>query len=431
MGRRSGVVGVGDVVEGRYELRREIGQGQDSNVFEAVHLVTGRRVALKVVRPDVKLEARGELNARLRREARALAAVRHPGVVDVLDGGSLPNGAPFMVMELLEGRTLEALIAARFRLPLDECVALALAVADALGAAHAAGIAHRALQPSSVLVTLDHARREVVKIIDFGMARAPSEETERLSGIGALIAGPAYMSPEQLLALDDVDARADIYSLGVIMFECLTGRLPYEGTYPQVVLSVCSVGPVPNVTRYDQSLPAALAGVVWRAMAKGRVDRFPTMRDLAAALRSAVAGARDRTQLLGADGGGGAPAPPKVEQRRKRERAAYSTPVHMVMGDVSIDGRSEDISAGGLLVLCRDECPTGRSVTLRFALPIEGRVARVDGCVRWSRAAHGATDPRSSRVVGIEFIGAPADVVASIQLYVSLMAGRDGATSAP
>jgi serine/threonine-protein kinase len=229
-GLQPGGLFVGNTVDGRYELRRDLGRGAGGIVFEARHTFTGRRVALKVVAPDVPRAKLEELRGRLMREARALAAVHHPGVVEVLDGGVLDDGTPFVVMENLEGRTLEGLLTTRGKLSIHETVALTLQLADALEATHEAGVVHRDMKPSNVLITRDRDGRERVKLVDFGIAQiAGSKDEEKLTGIGALIGTPAYMAPEQLLALEDVDLRADLYALGITMFECLTGNVPYIG----------------------------------------------------------------------------------------------------------------------------------------------------------------------------------------------------------
>ena len=226
---------VGDVVGDRYELRRELGQGAGGMVFEALHRFTHRSTAVKVVSPDVPRSLVAEQNARLIREARALAAVRHPGIVEVLDGGVLPDGSPFIVLEMLDGRTLEGLIAARGKLSREDAVAVGLQLCDSLDALHRAGVVHRDLKPGNVFVVRDRDGIERLKLLDFGIAQVKGTEQDKLTGIGALIGTPAYMSPEQLLAID-VDHRADVYALGVTLFECLTGRLPYEGNYQAVLL---------------------------------------------------------------------------------------------------------------------------------------------------------------------------------------------------
>jgi serine/threonine protein kinase len=417
---------VGDVVDGRYELRRDLGRGAGGLVFEARHMFTGRLTALKVVAPDVPRAQLHELRARLTREARALAAVRHPGVVEVLDGGILADGTPYIVMEKLEGRTLEGLLAARGKVSSEDTVALALQLCDALDAAHKANIVHRDLKPGNLFIVRDREGNEGVKLVDFGIALVQVPKEEKLTGIGALIGTPAYMAPEQLLAMDDVDGRADTYALGVTMFECLTGEVPYIGSYQRVLLAACSEEPAPKVLASCPDAAPALAAVIERGMAKKREDRFASPADFARALRDAAPGARTRTFLLGppplpkAAAQAGPRPPAKPPEQRRAPRAPYTTPVSIILGGSTVDGRSEDISAGGLLVISRQTCPAKARVSARFALPIEGRVVVCEADVRWVRAAHAGMDEGPS-AIGLEFVDPSAEIRASITRYVELM----------
>jgi serine/threonine-protein kinase len=417
-----GEFAIGDLVDGRYQLRRDLGRGAAGRVFEAVHGFTGRSVALKLVTSDAPPSLRAELHIRLAREARALAAVRHPGVVTVLDGGILPDGMPYLVMEMLEGRTLEGLIAARGRVTVEDTVALGIQLANGLDAAHAAGIVHRDVKPSNVVIVEDHRHREVAKIVDFGIARVAAEEEEKLTSLGALIGTPGYMAPEQLLGQDDIDSRSDVYALGVVLFECLTGRMPYDGTYQRVLLRVCSNEPVPEVDSPDA--PAELVRVVRRAMSKERTERFASMNEMGDALRSSIPAERLRrdTQFFGPPPTqrAVAPAAPPAAQRRKLVRAPYVTPLRLVAGGTVIDGRSEDISTGGVLVICRQACQANQAGTLRFALPMEGTVVTLAVAVRWARAAR-ENDPDGLRAMGVEFVDPPAAVVESLARYVGFM----------
>jgi serine/threonine-protein kinase len=412
-------VKVGDTVDQRYKLHRDLGMGRAGRVFEAVHLFTGRTVALKLVAPDTPEAFRDEQNARLVREAHALASVRHPGVVEVLDGGFLPDRTPYLVTEMLEGRTLEGLIATRGHLSVEDTVAMALQLTSALDAAHAAGVVHRDVKPSNILLTRDHTRREALKLVDFGLARLEKQSEERLTGIGPLIGTPAYMAPEQLLGLEDIDNRCDVYALGVTMYECLTGRMPYEGSYPEVLLEVCSEGPASTLDP-KSGVPEALALIIKKAMQKERPDRFPWMKDFREAILDAYPTARQHTEFFGPLPSARA-KPAAAESRRKLARAPYVTPVRIVMGDMTIDGRTEDISSGGLLVVCHQVCPTEKRATMKFALPMEGRVIAVDVQVRWVKAAR-AYDPDGPRALGVEFIDPPQEMALSIARYVSLMA---------
>ncbi len=428
-GRKGHPLGVGDVLDGRYQLLRDLGRGAAGVVFEARHLFTGRIVAVKMILAGQRSADVREHRARLQREGRALASIRHPGVVEVLDGGVTPDGAAYVVMEMLEGRTLEGLLAARTKLSVQATVAIALQLCDALAAVHEAGIVHRDVKPSNMIVLRDRDGRERVKLVDFGIAKMAQLKEDNLTGLGAVIGTPAYMSPEQLLGLADVDLTSDVYAVGVTMFECLTGALPYAGNYPQVLLEVTGQQPPPSVRSLAPDLPPGLALVVDRAMAKSRTSRFSTVQELAGAIGIAVPGAGRLTTLLGPP-----PLPrreaPAEEQRRRARRAPYNTPVQLVLeGQQSrtIDGRSEDVSEGGLLVLSHGECEAGLRVVIRFALPTGGKIVSVPAQVRWVRASSGLSRASGVHAMGVEFIDQPAAVRSSIALYVGLMAERNQA----
>jgi serine/threonine protein kinase len=411
---------VGDMIDGRYRLQRDLGRGAAGQVFEAVHTFMGRKVALKFVGVDVSPKMRRELHTRLEREARALAAVRHPSVVGVLDGGVLPDGTPYLVMELLEGRTLEGIIAARGCTTADDAISIGIQLASALEAVHAAGVLHRDIKPANIVIVTEPPHREVAKILDFGVARIDGETADKLTSVGALIGTPNYMPPEQLLGQGDLDVRSDVYALGATLFECLTGRVPYDGTYPNVLLEVCSSKPPVDVEAQGVAVPAALAEVVRRAMAKDRAARFASMTDLGNALRSCLVTSRAQTLTHFFELPTGRAAEPRVTvEQRKLVRAPYATPVRLVVGELTLDARSDDISTGGVLLVARESCPVDRLGTLRFALPMDGSMVTVKVQVRWSRAANGgASGPRA---IGVEFLSPPPDIVASIARYVELM----------
>jgi serine/threonine protein kinase len=420
-----GGVYVGNTIDGRYELRRDLGRGAGGVIFEAVHCFTGRRVALKVVAPDIPPAQLPELRARLAREARALAAVRHPGVVEILDGGVLEDGTPYIVMENLEGRTLEGLLTTRGKIPISDTIGLALQLCDALDAAHEAGVVHRDLKPGNVLIVRDRAIGERVKLVDFGIAQLRGPKEEKITGIGAIIGTAAYMAPEQLLAFGDIDLRADVYALGITMFECLTGNVPYLGTYPRVLLQACGEGPV---ARLPAEVDPLIAAVVERAMAKKRDERFASASEMSAALRSAAPTARAQTAMLGppATPRSATPAVPvvaSVAQRRRAPRAPYVTPIRITLPEGGIDGRTEDISVGGMLVICREPCKVDVRVTVRFALPIEGHIVACDAHLRWARSAR-PDEADGPRALGLEFIEPTPELQASIARYTQLMGER-------
>lgn len=416
-------VSIGMTIDGRYELRRERGRGAVGVVFEALHTFTGRSVTLKVVAPDAPQSQQAELRKRLMREARALAVVRHPRVVEVLDGGVLGDGTPYIVMENLEGRTLGGKLITRERLSKETTVAVMLELCDGLKAVHEAGVVHRDVKPDNVLVVRDREGAEHVKLIDFGMARTNSDD--RLTRVGTLIGTPPYMAPEQLLG-EATDLRVDVYALGVTMFECLAGHVPYAGPYARVVLQACSDAPVAAL---PPDVDPALGAIVSVAMAKKRELRYASMAEMSAALIRAAPEPRQPMKLLEA------PAAPNTRspvsggaQRRKWPRAPYMTPVQIMLKDHrTFDARTEDISEGGLLIIAREpfepdlrivEC--NLQVGVRFALPMEGRVVSCDANLRWSRSQRGggALGPCA---LGLEFIDPPAALRASIARYVQLM----------
>jgi eukaryotic-like serine/threonine-protein kinase len=418
----------GDVLDGRYELRSDLGRGATGLVFEARHQFTGRIVALKIVAPASDRAQLRETRARLVREARALAAVNHPGIVEVLDGGVLADGTPYFVMEKLEGRTLEGLLAARRKIAIEDAAAIGLQICDALGTAHKAGVVHRDLKPSNVFVVRERDGTERVKLVDFGTAQVADPETdEKLTGSGAVLGTPAYMAPEQLLAEPEVDFLADVYALGVTLVECVTGRVPYQGNYQKVLLQVCSDTPPPPIRQLFPDLDPALAPVLQRAVAKKRADRFPSAVEFARALHAAVPAEHRRTTLLGPP-----PVPrfapanaPAADPRRKMPRAPYVTPVSLAVGGGTVDGRTEDISEGGILVITRQACEANQRAKVRFASPIEGRVVTCEAHVRWVRAAPPEV-ANGARAIGLEFIEASAEIRASIARYVAAMGEATG-----
>jgi serine/threonine protein kinase len=218
-------VQTGALLDGRYELRRVLGQGAEGTVFEAVHRFTGQRHAVKVASAPIP-EGREWKRVRLLREARALGHIRHPNIVVITDAG-VSEGFPFVAMELLEGRSLESLLVTRGRFAVSDAVGAALQVCGALNAAHTVGVLHRDIKPGNIIVVRD-GDVERLKVVDFGTAKPTDPGAEKVTAVGALVGTPAYMAPEQLLA-QDVDERVDVYAIGVLLFECLSGTVPYEG----------------------------------------------------------------------------------------------------------------------------------------------------------------------------------------------------------
>lgn len=259
---------------GRYRLERPIGSGGMAQVWESTDLVLGRPVAVKVLHPH--LGGDPAFVTRFRQEAVAAARLTNPGIVGVFDTCS--DGAhQAIVMELLDATTLRQHIDANGPLDADTTVRIALRLIDALEAAHRSGLVHRDVKPSNVLLCRDGR----VKIADFGIAKA--EDLTELTQEGTLVGTASYLAPEQLLG-DAVDARTDLYSLGIVLYECLTGRVPFRGdTGAAVAIARLHSDPV-DPRRYRADVPPSVAAAVMRTLARDPDDRFDAAADLRAAL---------------------------------------------------------------------------------------------------------------------------------------------------
>ncbi|MCC7536871.1 MAG: protein kinase [Deltaproteobacteria bacterium] len=263
----------GDVVAGRFELERLAGSGGMGDVWRARDVETHAVVALKVMHA-------GAADERFAREARLLSELDHPGIVRYASHGTLDGGGRYLAMEWLEGEDLETRLR-REPLSIRECLLTMERVASALGAAHARGVVHRDVKPSNLFLPGGDLDR--VKLLDFGVARA------RITGIastmsGAMIGTPAFMAPEQARGAPDVDARADVFALGCVLFECLVGRSPFAADHVLAVLSKIILEEAPRVSEVRADVPVALDDLVAKMLAKGREDRPSDGAAVAAAL---------------------------------------------------------------------------------------------------------------------------------------------------
>jgi serine/threonine-protein kinase len=271
----------GSVIAGRYRLDHLLGEGGMGAVWAATHQLTGKRVAIKLLKADA---ATPDTLRRFVREARAASAVRHPNVVEIHDFLSLDDGSPAMVMDLLEGETLAQRLRRLTVLPMPELASIMAPVLSAVGSAHAAGVIHRDLKPDNIfLAQLGDGRTEPM-VLDFGIAKVlPFEEAmetdEQLTRTGAVVGTPYYMAPEQAFGEKDVDARIDVWALGVILYECATGRKPIRGeTLGQVFKSI-TAGPIPHLAKTDPQLPAKFATLVDRMLSRDREQRPRDLRE--------------------------------------------------------------------------------------------------------------------------------------------------------
>jgi serine/threonine-protein kinase len=271
---------VGQVLAGSYEVTRVLGEGGMGRVYEARHTrLSGKRFAVKLLHPD--LARQPEVVTRFQREAEAASGISHINVVGVHDVNSTPDGQPYIVAELLQGEELGEYIDRVGKLSLGDAVRIARQVCRALAAAHAQGIVHRDVKPENVFITGDVLRIEAasVKVIDFGISKVATAGGESLTKTGMVMGTPDYMAPEQARG-DKVDARADVYAVGAILYRVLTGKKPFEGLDPMATLTAVLTTEPARPSELDPNIPLALELVVQRAMAKSPKDRYQTMEEL-------------------------------------------------------------------------------------------------------------------------------------------------------
>jgi len=269
---------LGKLVDGRYEVLSVIGEGGMGTVYEVRHKALGKRFALKALRKDLALDA--EIAARFIQEARTAAAVSHPGLVEITDFGRLESGQVYFVMELLGGQSLAALLRTGGPLPAARGLSIVRQLVHALKAAHDASIVHRDLKPDNIHVGRGDDEADLVKIVDFGLAKVIG--SSKLTRAGMVFGTPHYMSPEQA-AGEIVDHRADIYALGIVMYEMFTGKVPFEAdSYMGVLTKHMYVAPAPP-SQHSPELKSlgALEDVILRCLQKRPAARYD---DLAALL---------------------------------------------------------------------------------------------------------------------------------------------------
>jgi serine/threonine-protein kinase len=272
---------------GNYKVIQKLGEGGMGVVYLAEHAVIGRRAAIKLLLPE--MSANAEAVTRFFNEARATARIKHPGIVEILDCGTLANGQAYIVMEFLEGETLGAYATRYGKLSGDPHLARALIrqVATALGAAHARGIIHRDLKPDNVFLASDGGAIDVatVKVLDFGIAKLVNPgELPTVTTTRELLGTPVYISPEQCKGAKDVDHRTDVYALGCIAFELLTGAPVFRAQSLAELVTAHLFKEPPELQELEPTVPPALSALVRRMLAKAPEDRPRTMDEVAAAI---------------------------------------------------------------------------------------------------------------------------------------------------
>lgn len=313
----------GQVLGGKYRIDGMLGAGGMGVVLAATHLDLDAPVAIKVLRDELLRSE--EIVARMLMEARAAAKMRGAHVVRVLDVARLESGAPYIVMERLEGSDLAAVLQARGALPMQEAVDYVLQACEGLAEAHAAGIIHRDLKPENLFLA-QTPEGLLLKILDFGISKDLGSSLQLgprsvLTNAGCAVGSPYYMSPEQMRASLKVDGRTDIWSLGAMLYELLKGKCPFEGdSLPEVCAKVLADEPEPLFTG-DEEGPAQLAAIVHRCLRKNPNDRFGTVTELATALRDFASAEGQRAADRSARFASGVNL--KSDQDRRRSTPVY------------------------------------------------------------------------------------------------------------
>jgi eukaryotic-like serine/threonine-protein kinase len=277
----------GTILDGKYRIERMIGRGGMGFVAEATHLLLQERVAVKFPRAD--LLARPDAGKRFLREARAAFALRSEHVVRILDFGVAPPGRPFIVMEYLKGKTVSELFGSSAPLAYEAAGAIVLQAVRGVQAVHDAGLVHRDLKPSNLFAVAMPDGRVMIKVLDFGVATLPQGSTEsELTASGALIGSTSYMSPEQLRA-EAVDMRSDVWALGVILYELLSGQRPFSAPSNSALIAKILVDP-PAPLHRSVKVPSKMAAIVNRCLSKTPGDRYRDVEQLRRALARLVPG---------------------------------------------------------------------------------------------------------------------------------------------
>lgn len=424
-------IATGARVDGRYEVRREIARGGMCIVYCAKDLHAGHDVALKVLRDELAQDA--DAGRRLQREARALLLCKGPNVVELLATGVQSDGAPYLVMEMLEGRTLEGILAARGTLRIEEAVQIGIMMCRALERAHDHNVVHRDLKPGNIVLVQRGDGEFEPCLIDFGIATlveaGPSPAAlalpeAKITTAGEFFGTPEYVAPEVVQHPGVIDRRSDLYSLGITLYECLTGSVPYTGGFCEVAVKVLLAGKPPEVAAKRPGVDPDLSTAIARAMACAADARYASARQMQEALDKWMPAVSDRparqppTAPPARPDASPSPESPAV-QRRRYARASYVTPVRIVApGATPVRGRTEDVSEGGLLVLAEGQCPNNTRVWVYFMSPITGSAVGAEAITRWVRNARGKA------AIGLEFTTLAHPVRREIAQYVERESAR-------
>ncbi len=277
---------IGTQIDNKYDVLENVGQGGMSVVYKAMQTAMNRVVALKMLK--MGLSSDPIFKQRFVREVSLLGKLNHPNIVTVFDSGTTPDGHLYLAMDFLSGSTLQDVLDKSGAMPIERAAPLILQICDALNHAHKRDIIHRDLKPGNIMIETDHRGQEVVKIVDFGLAKM-GEGSERLTRAGELWGSSFYMSPEQCNGAES-DVRTDIYSFGIVMYQMVTGKVPFRGSgFMETVTKQLNEPPPPlKITKADLNLPDMLEIVMFKCLEKAPENRFQSVADLKSALQTAL-----------------------------------------------------------------------------------------------------------------------------------------------
>jgi serine/threonine protein kinase len=310
---------VGQTLDGRYFIERKIGEGGMGVVYSAKHAVIERPLAVKVLKREALRDS--ATATRFVQEAKAASRIGHPNIVDVTDFGTTAEGLHYSVMEYVKGVTLALVIKTNAPLPIARAAAIGQQLARALGAAHEKGIVHRDLKPENIFLVDRDGRPDFVKIVDFGIAKVTPIDGQaagpRLTRAGSVFGTPEYMAPEQAAGRSDIDGRVDIYALGVILYEMITGKLPLKGESTVRTIAMQLLDPIvpPSQIRPDLDIPPECEAIVMKALAKRRDERYRTMAEVQNALEGLLTRHRPPVRSAMQPVAGLMPLPPGADPR--------------------------------------------------------------------------------------------------------------------
>lgn len=300
---------IGQVLAGKYRVDRVLGAGGMGIVVAAMHLQLDQMVALKFIRREALGNA--EVVSRFEREARAAVRLKSEHVARIIDVGRLDSGSPYIVMEYLEGQDLSSLLHQQRSLPVAVACDFVIQACDAIAEAHSLGIVHRDLKPGNLFLASTSHGQQAVKVLDFGISKSQGLGDASMTRTQAVMGSPGYMSPEQMRSTKGVDGRSDVWSLGVILYELVAGRPPFDAETFTALCVKIAMDPHPPLPAFPVVLPAGFEAVINRALEKDPARRYQSAVELAHALAPyANAPARERALRLGTASGGAAPGWP-------------------------------------------------------------------------------------------------------------------------